>query len=504
MGRNRFLIFTLGAVACAPGPPRIDGVPGAPPSPATTWLVPAQVRTPAPTDSPPAASAATAAFVSDSASAASVLQLALPDVVGLALVNNPATQESWRAARAAADVYDASRGALFPTVNTSANFSRSANTATSAAGFQSSVDSTQANRGGAAGAPRTTFTTSASLSYLLLDLGGRSGTIEEAKQRAIAADLVHNATVADVILRVESDLFSFQATHALRDAQLVAVADAAADTAAAAERLRVGVATLAELLQTRTALAQARFQLATLEGSLASARANLATAMGFSANARFEIPSIDARDSVASVTASVDTLVNRAIVERPELAELRAQAAALAAAVRVARSAGYPALTFSSTGGATRSSQATASGRNYSLVLGLQIPVFNGFTRTYDARAAREQYEAGLARVASTRLQITTQVFTSYASLQTATARVRAGGDLLTSAQQSADVALGRYREGVGTIVDLLLARSALETARAEDIQARWEWRTALAQLAHDTGLLDSRGRANLPLEHNE
>jgi len=49
-------------------------------------------------------------------------------------------------------------------------------------------------------------------------------------------------------------------------------------------------------------------------------------------------------------------------------------------------------------------------------------------------------------------------------------------------------VALGRYKEGVGTIIDLLTAQSALAGARSQDIQARSAWFVALAQLAHDTG----------------
>jgi outer membrane protein TolC len=195
--------------------------------------------------------------------------------------------------------------------------------------------------------------------------------------------------------------------------------------------------------------------------------------------------------------------VNDAVVTRPEVAQVSAEAKSLAAAVRVARSAGYPALTLSSTASVLRSTQNSAAPRNNSLFLGVQIPIFNGFGRQYDVRAAREQYEAGLARLASAKQEITAQVFAAYTALQTATDRVRIGGDLLESAQQSADVALGRYHEGVGTIVDLLLARSALTTARAEDIQARWEWRTALAQLAHDTGLLAPNGRADLPLSTN-
>ena len=348
---------------------------------------------------------------------------------------------------------------------------------------------------------RTQFTPSASLSYLVFDLGGRAGTIEAAKQTAIAANLTHNATIQNVVLQAESTLFSFLASRGLRDAQLIAVREAEADTAAAEARRRVGVGTLEEVLQARTALAQARFQLATLEGNVLSSRGNLAAAVGLPANARFDVPMIAASDSVATIAASVDTLINRAIVLRPDIAESRAEAAALAADIRVARAAGFPALTLNSNASIPRTIQGISNSSNaYSLQLGVQIPIFNGFARQYDVKSARDQYEAGLARVASTTQQATVQVFASYAALSTSTQRVSAGNDLLASATQSADVALGRYREGVGTIVDVLLAQSALATARAEQIQARWEWQTALAQLAHDTGSLDVTGRPNVPL----
>jgi outer membrane protein TolC len=439
----------------------------------------------------------------------------MTDVVDLALRNNPATRESWATARAAADQYGAARGSLYPNINGSLNLTRSSssvggggsNFGTGNAGGTGGFDSTGARpgNGGAGGGSntRTQLTPSLSFSYLVFDLGGRSGTIEAARQRAIASDLAHNTTIQNVVLQVEGSLFSYLATRALRDAQIVAVTEAQADTAAAEARLRVGVGMLEEVLQTRTALAQERLQLATIEGNLVAARANLAATMGFPANARFDVPSIPASDSVATIAASVDTLINRAITERPDLAQARAEAAALAAEIRVARSAGYPALTLSSTASYPRQLQGSAtnaSGRSFSLVLGLQIPIFNGFSREYDVKTAREDYEAGLARVASTQQQITVQVFTSYAALQTATSRVTAAAELLTAAQQSSDVALGRYREGVGTIVDVLLARSALASARASDIQARWEWRTALAQLAHDVGILDTSGRPNVPL----
>ena len=54
----------------------------------------------------------------------------------------------------------------------------------------------------------------------------------------------------------------------------------------------------------------------------------------------------------------------------------------------------------------------------------------------------------------------------------------------------SANVAAERYRAGVGNIIDLLTAEAALETARAQEVQARADWFVSVAQLAHDTGSL--------------
>jgi len=87
----------------------------------------------------------------------------------------------------------------------------------------------------------------------------------------------------------------------------------------------------------------------------------------------------------------------------------------------------------------------------------------------------------------------------SYYALQTAQQRVVTADDLLASAEQSAQVAAGRYREGVGSIIDLLTAQSALANARAQQVQSRWQWYTSLAQLARDAGVLGVRGDTPFP-----
>lgn len=479
---------------------------GAPESRSKPWVIPPAARTPAPSPNPPIAPNLTDAIKADSARAGSARHLELADVVDLALRNNPATRESWANALAAVDAYGSARGALYPTINATVNVAQNSNSiggTSSGGGFITSTD-TSGGRIVGGSASRAQITPAVSISYLVLDAGGRAGSIESAKQTAIATNLLHNVTIQNVVLQAESTLFSYLAARALRDAQIISVDEARADTAAAGARLRVGVGILEDLYQTRTALAQARFQLATYEGNLIVARGTLANAIGFAANSEFYVVNVLATDSVASTMASVDTLINRAIVLRPDLAELRAEAEALAAQVKIARSAGYPSLTLSSNGGlAARlrgSNNNNASQPNYTLQLGIQIPIFNGFSREYDLRAAQQRYEAGLARVQSTRRQIELQVFTSYSVLKTSTERLESARELIASAELSSSGAVGRYREGVGTITDVLLARASLATARGELVQARWEWQTALAQLAHDVGSLDTSGRPNLPL----
>src|SRR5207344_2237516 len=106
---------------------------------------------------------------------------------------------------------------------------------------------------------------------------------------------------------------------------------------------------------------------ATLQGQEVTAKGNLAMAMGLPANARFEVGNVQASDTLAQITASVDSLINAAIATRPEVAEVRAEAGSLAAAVRVARAAGYPALTLSSTTSSFQSTQSGVSPRNAQL-----------------------------------------------------------------------------------------------------------------------------------------
>jgi outer membrane protein TolC len=280
----------------------------------------------------------------------------------------------------------------------------------------------------------------------------------------------------------------------LLTAERSAIAEAQANLTAAERRNKVGLATIADVLQARTALSQERLNLETTQGNLQAARGSLASALGLPANLPFELEPLPATMPVGAITQSVDSVINDALRNRPDLAAARAQAAAAAAQIRVARAAEFPALSLNGIGARTYSTPTTFAGPSYTVSLGLAIPLFNGFSRQYDVATARALADAASALAEQTRQQVITQVFVSYYALQTAGQRVATADELLESAQQSVQVAAGRYREGVGNIIDLLTAQTALANARAQQVQSRWQWYTSLAQLARDAGVLGARG----------
>ncbi|MFL5463163.1 MAG: TolC family protein [Gemmatimonadaceae bacterium] len=470
-----FIVVSPIVAGC--GVPRVNGVAGAPSAPSRPW-------------NPPPGAIKPESLVTRTVVDAvppdlkqRIQQLSLADVVDLALRNNPATRASWSQARAAADLLGSARGQYFPDINSSATVSR----------IQSPATGTRP------AGKRTEYGPSIALNYLLLDFGGRSGSIEAARQNVFAANLTHNATIQNTVLQAQVAYFNYMATLALLTAERSALAEAQANLNAAQGRNRVGLATIADVLQARTALSQEQLNLETIEGNLQAARGGLAAALGLPANLPFELEPLPGAIPVRAMTLSVDSIINDALRNRPDLAAARAEAAAAYSRVRIARAAMLPSLTLGGNAARTYSSPATFAGPSYSVQLGLSIPIFNGFSHQYDIAAARAQADAVSALADQTRQTVVTQVFVSYYALQTAERRVATADDLLASAEQSVQVAAGRYREGVGSIIDLLTAQSALANARAQQVQSRWQWYASLAQLARDAGVLGVRGETPFP-----
>ncbi|HEV8434854.1 MAG TPA: TolC family protein [Thermoanaerobaculia bacterium] len=432
-------------------------------SPAKTWTPPASVAadagriaaaTPLPAGIEPGAT------------------LSLPQIIDVALRNNPQTRIAWLNARAAEAGIGVAQSNYYPEVDLDAGLTRARAASTTGA------------------STATVFGPSLTLNYLLFDFGGREAEVEQARQTLIAADYLHNQAIQDVILRVQQAYYGFLDAKALLAAQDATIKERQTSLDSADARHNSGVATIADVLQARTALSQAQLTRETFAGSVRTFEGEIATAMGLPAATHFEFGELPSQVPSTEVTNAVENLITQAVQQRPDVAASRAEAERAQAHVTAVRSSYLPALNATSSLGETFFGTSTHQ-TPYSAGLAVRWPVFTGFRNTFDVRQAQTEADIARESIRNTEQQVMLQVWTSYYSLQTATQRLATSRDLLASAQQSADVAQSRYRAGVGSILDVLTAEAALENARAQEVQSRADWFLSVAQLAHDTGTLE-------------
>ena len=399
----------------------------------------------------------------------------LGELVDVALSGNPATRATWHDARTAAAQAGGARSLYLPSLDVNAGISR-----------QRTVSLPDRP-----GLDYAVWGPSASLTWVLLDLGARSALVDQADLTLAAARLAELAAVADLVLNVQQAYFQYLAARALLEAEAASVKQAETSLAAAEGRRRAGLATVADVLQARTALSQTRLALQQVEGQALVSRGALATLAGLAPTTELDVGQLPEAVDAAAAQPTIDELLAAAAQRNPDLGRARAAAAAAAAQARAASAALGPVLSFQSTLSRSWYEDPPSASSAWTFGLVLRIPTVHGLRPAYDALAAREQADAARDRADAAGQRVALDVWTAWQGLRTAGLRVATARDLVDSARASADVATGRYKEGVGSILDLLTAQAALELAVAEDVRARTDYLVGLAQLARATGRLD-------------
>jgi outer membrane protein TolC len=400
--------------------------------------------------------------------------LSLTDVLDVALRNDPATQIAWRDARSRADALGAAKSDWWPDLDFTLGATRA----------KTSV------QGGRLTNIQTTYGPGAALSYVLVDFGERSGNVRSATDSALSAVWAHGAAVQATVLRTIEAYVAYLDAKAQLVAARITEEEAATNLDAAEQRRGAGLATIADVLQGKTQRSQAKLIAQTIEGSIGSLRGALATAMGLPANVSFEVGELPAEVPAVDFGNAVDDLIDKALGQRPDLAAVRESWLASKADITAARGAWLPQLDLTANVNRNYYDPATyvSSFDTWSVGMTLRIPVFNGLRNKYEVAQAKEDERRAAAAARAVEQSVIDQVWTSWYDVKTAAQRIETTKDLLASATESEQVALGRYREGVGTLLDLLNAQTALALARAQEIAARADWFVAAARLTYSTG----------------
>lgn len=400
--------------------------------------------------------------------------LTLPELTEFALRNNPKTRQAWFAARAAAAGVGIEQADLLPQI-----------TANIAATRTLPVSATT----GSTSPWITRYGPSISLSYVLFDFGVQAYQVESAEYRLLAANLVQNRTLQDVVFQVEQAYYRLIGLDALLKANELSLDNIKTAYEAANKRRESGLATVADVYRVETQVAQAQLNLTRSRGELEKARGLLAATVGLPVNGALKVQPLSSPTQIREISTSMTDLLDRAKAARADLVAAEAQARAARASANATSRAGLPSLEITGGAGRTAFQDNRPIVNNYSLGLNLRIPLFTGFRDTYSVRQAEAQAAQAEAARDALFQQTELDVWQSYYDLQTAAGGIGSTEAQLKSAEQTAQATLARYQAGFGSILDLITAQQDESNARVQRIQSFLDWYTALARLNFSMGV---------------
>ena len=246
-------------------------------------------------------------------------------------------------------------------------------------------------------------------------------------------------------------------------------------------RFQVGAGLRSDTLTSTVDFGTARLALLQAQANLATAQANLGRQVGL------DQPVHALRDSLFAPLPDTTGLRAQVLDSSPQMQQAEAQARAARAFVRVAHGEYWPTVSASYSNGYT-GLETPWSGtqsylNNWSLRFSLSWTLFDGFSREGNQVSASVQRDIAEAHAADLRLQLNALFTQQVAGVFTASAQIGVADDNVAAAAEALRVQQDRYRLGAGTLLDLLNTEADATQTEVNQVQARFNYLNARAQL---------------------
>lgn len=410
--------------------------------------------------------------------------LSLEVVIEQVLCHDPLTRQAWAEARILAAQVGVAQSAYLPRLSASSAITHGRNHTTyqqleaySTTGYQRRLEHRL------------------NLSWVLFDFGRREASLRNARQLLVAAYAKQETRLQEAFVQAAQLYYD---TLALQDSQRAArqvTALAAENLKDASVKYDAGAAALSDRLQAQTAYSQACLNEVRGQGAVRNAQGQIALRIGLSPQTPLELAGSLTRRPDTAFLKGVETLLEQARQDHPSLIAAKAKLEAAKAVLEERKAAGRPSLSFiaSISDVQTRQSMAyngDSHARDNTVGLQLSIPLFEGFERTYQVRGARAQFQASEAELEDVEQRISLELWASYQALNIETQAIGRTAEWVAQASVALQVVQGRYRSGVGSMIELLNASSAYAMAEQQHITALNSWHVARLRLAASLGRL--------------
>jgi len=417
-----------------------------------------------------------AATQTDNAAPGQYPRLTQADAEKLAIKNNPRVSVAHLLALAQHQVVRETRSAELPTGIASITAEDAENASRISAG--SLTASRLFEHAGAGG----------SFTQLITDFGKTGNLVASSKLQEKAQNANALATTEDIVLAADQAFF-----NALQAQALLKVAQQNVGTRQTTQS-QISAMTSNKLKSTLDLsfadvnLSQAKLLMLDAQNNVDSTMAALDAVLGLDRQVAYEL--VDDSPPLSSPPADADQLLQLALQQRPDLEALNLSQQAAVKFSHAERDQMLPSISAAGTVGTVPIRPAIYYLNNWwgGIGVNMNIPVFNGFLYSAQAKEASIRAQAASEQSRDLRDRIARDVRTAWLASNTAYQRVAVTAELLSEANLALKLAQTRYQLGLSSIVELSQAQFQQTDAAIGNTDAQYQYRLALATLNYQTG----------------
>lgn len=408
--------------------------------------------------------------------------LELIQVVEKAVCFNPETNSAWVQSKIQAAQLGMTKASYYPQISSTANFDWGKDDYQVDHRQDLSYDTNTRRYG---------ITLQAN--WLLYDFGARKAQVKEAEKLLAMSLSQQNQVLQEVILKTIIAYYQVIQYELKQDdiQQLVTLAKENYNIAHA--RYQAGAGIKSDELQMSANLAKAQSDLTKLNGDLKVAKGQLAMLMGEPAYQDFKVNSTLKIPSILNLK-SIQDLIEQSAHMHPKFKAARLAVDAAREKIKSTQSTGYPSVSLlSNLSDSKQLGESPFANTTQRMQAGVQVsfPIFDGFNNKYQIKVAQENLRLKQLAERQTKLQSDADIWKSYNELQAMHENLIALGRLNESATQAFGVAQGRYKAGVGSMLEVLNAQNVYIEARLNYSDAVTQFLVIRYQLLADLGNLN-------------
>lgn len=406
-------------------------------------------------------------------------KLTLADAEALAIKNHPQILAAQHEVSFANQQITAVRSAYYPTLSADVTGSQANHDARLGAGYLN--DSTLFNR----------FGQGVSMSQLITDLGRTKNLVASSRLQAQATDQNLVATKYDVLIAVNRAYFDVLHAQAL-----VKVAE---QTVAARQLLDDRVTELSknqlksqlDVSLADVTVSEAKLLLINAQAAVEQAFAELARAVGTDQQINYQLV-----DEAMPPTppAKPDGLIAQALSSRPELASLRFSRDSAYRFADAEKDLNRPTVSLVGVAGflpyINQVGSTPIASEYEAAAVNVTIPLFNGHLFSARREAARYRAMESDQRLRDQQERVVRDVRVAWSSTMTAFQRLDVTAQFMRQAALALNLADGRYKLGLSSIIELTQSQLNLTQAEIENLSAKYDYQSQFAALQYAIGAL--------------